>query len=255
MNPKKFLLSLVLAINILIVQVGGVFAAPALQAFPPITGTIQSITLETDPNTGITTVVVDVVSENQATQTTQTVRISQNTAEKLGLVVLDDDGKPMINDFALGQLVEIKLNMVLSEQEEVRHPVGNALEAFFSDIEGLDYNLIMDKHREGVGFGVLAQALWLTRQIGGNADDFLKLLLAKQTGDYSEFGAYVLEDGSLPTNWGQLRKAIIQANKKNNPNIVISSQNNGNGNNRDKNNDKDKEKHNNGNGNGNGNNR
>jgi hypothetical protein len=250
LNKKKFFISLVLAISILIVQVGGVFAAPALQSFPPITGTVQSITLETDPNTGITTVLVEMVSEHQTGQTMQTVRVSQKTAEQLGLVVLDGDGKPMINNFALGQFIEIKPTMVMPNQEEGRHPVGNALETFFTDIEGLDYHLIMNQHREGLGFGVIAQALWLTRQIKGNADDFLKLLLAKQTGDYSEFEEYLLEDGTAPKNWGQLRKAILQNNLNDNSDVEISGQdNNSIRNKKDKN--KDKEKNNNGNGNGN----
>jgi hypothetical protein len=255
MNKKNFFISLVLVISILITQVGTVFAAPALQAFSPITGTVQSITLETHPNTGITTAVVEVVSENQAGQTLQTVRISQKTAEQLGVVVLDGDAKPVINDFALGKLIEIDPTTIIPEQEETQHPAGSALATFFSNVEGLDYDTIMAAHAEGFGFGVIAQALWLTRQMEGNADDFLKLLLAKQTGDYSEFDEYLIENGTSPTNWGQLRKAILQ-NKKNNSAIVISNQNNnGNGNHKDKNKDKDKDKSNNGNGNGNGNGR
>jgi len=248
MRKTKFFISLILTMSVLIVQVGGVFAAPALQGFPPITGTVQSITIETDPSTGITTVIVDVKNSNQVLQT---IRVSQKTAEKLGLVMLDGDGKPVINDLALGQSTEIKQTMVIPDQEDERHPVGNALEAFFSDIEGLDYKLIMDKHNEGLGFGVIAQALWLTRQTEGNSADFLKLVHAKQTGDYSEFNGYLLEDGTSPMNWGQLRKAILQTNKKDSSDIAVSNQNNNaNGNNKDKDKDKDKDKSDSGNGNG-----
>jgi hypothetical protein len=252
MKKFKFLVSLSAAVGLLIVQVGGAFAAPARQAFPPLTGTVQSVTVESDPSTGIVTVLVSLVS---ADETAREVRISPQTAEKLGLVEFSGDGKPIIKNSALGQLVEIKLTMVIPEQEADRHPVGNALETFFSDIDGLNYDTIMTIHEEGLGFGVIAQALWMTRQIGGNSGDFLNLIDAKKTGDYSKFDKYLLEDGSVPMNWGQLRKAILHTDKKNNPGLTFSDQKN-NDNNKDKGKDKNKgnnEKSNNGNGNGNGN--
>lgn len=241
MSKVKFLCSLFLAVSILLIQVGRVLAAPDVQTFPSVTGTVQSITLETDPNTGLTTVIVCVVTDDQEVQTARNVRISQKTAERLGLVVPDADGNPVINNSSLGHPVEINVNMVISKQEEDRHPVGNALETFFSDIDGLNYDLIMEKHKEGTGFAVIAQALWLTRQMGGDAKDFQNVLLAKQNGDYSKFSGYLLEDGSSPTNWGELRKAILKADKKNGSTIAVSDQNN-NGNNKEKNKDKDKEK-------------
>ncbi len=252
MNTRKFLISLVLAISILIVQVGGVFAAPTLQAFPPITGTVCSITLDTDPNTGITTVIVEVevVCMDQAVQK---VRISQKTGEKLGLVAFDGDGKPVINTLALGQSIEIKLTMVIPDKEEYRNPLGNALETFFSGIA--DYNTIMEEHSNGFGFGVIAQALWLTKEMGGNSDDFQALLSAKQNNDYSNI---ILDDGTTPQNWGQLSNAILGGKKVTNLGVVMSNKdNNENGNNKDQNkdhsNNKDKNKNNNGNSNGNGN--
>lgn len=241
MSKMKFFFSLFLAVSILLIQVGGVFAAPALQTFPTITGIIQSIALETDSNTGIATVVVCVVTEDKSEQTTKDVRVSQKSAEKLGLVVPDADGNPVINESALGHPIEINLNMIVPKQAEERHPVGNALETFFSDIDGLNYGLIMDKHGEGLGFAVIAQALWLTRQMGGDAKDFQNVLLAKQTGDYSKFSEYLLEDGTSPTNWGQLKKALLQPNKKDTSTNVVSNQND-NGDNKEKNKDKDKGK-------------
>lgn len=221
MNKKKFLISLVLVISILITQVGTVFAGPTSQAFPPIAGTLQSITLETDPNTVITTVVVDVVSESQAGQTTQTVRINQKTAEQLGLVIIDGDGKPMINDFALGQLIEIDPTTIIPEHEETQHPAGSALATFFSNVEGLDYETIMTAHDEGFGFGVIAQALWLTTKLDGNSDIFRTILDAKKTGNYSDF---ILEDGTTPKSWEQFRKAILE--KKNGLGVVKSNRDN-----------------------------
>lgn len=239
MKKNKYLVGIILTVSLLIVQVGSVLAAPTAQAFPPVTGTVQSITLETDPNSGVITVLVTVIFEDQ---TTQEVRVSQQSAEKLGLVVFDADGKSVINHSALAQPVEIKLTMVIPDQEEGRHPVANALEAFFSDIEGLDYGMIMDAHQRGVGFGVIAQALWMTRQIGGSSDDFHSFIDAKQTGDYSGFKGYALEDGSAPMNWGQLRKAILHTDKRLNSDATLSNQNgNGNQNHNDQGKDKSKE--------------
>jgi hypothetical protein len=236
MNRTKFFMSLFWAFSVLIVQAGGVFAAPALQAFPSINGTVQIITLETDPNTGITIVIVVLEGKNQVLQT---VRVSLETAIKpLGLVALDGDGNPVINDLALGKQVEIEQTAVIPAKEEDRHPVGNALATFFSDIADLDYDTIMTAYDEGVGFGVIAQALWLTMKLESNSEVFLAILDAKETGDYS---AFILEDGTTPRNWGQLRKAILDGDKKDNPGIVISANNDtANGNNQDSANNKDK---------------
>lgn len=121
--------------------------------------------------------------------------------------------------------------------DEPLHPVGDALAAFFSDIT--DYETIMAAHKEGFGFGTIAQALWLTQKYVGDseeldgADIFYEILLARETGDYSFF---TLEDGTAIKNWGQFKKAILDGDKKGNLGVVISSQN------------KDKDKSNNGNG-------
>src|SRR5512142_114811 len=106
MNTRIVFVSLVLAISMLLVQVGGVAAAPISQAFPSITGIVQSITIETDPNTGIVTVLVDLMDNDQ---NSESVRISEKAAEQLGLVVPNSDGNPTINTPAFGQSIEIKL--------------------------------------------------------------------------------------------------------------------------------------------------
>ena len=214
MSKTKFLISLVLAVSVLVGQAGVVFAAPAFQDSTPISGTVQSITLETDPNTAIITVIVEVVGMNQSAP--QEVRLSQKTAEKLGLVLPDGDGNPVINNSALGSSIEIKRAMIIPAQEEDRHPIGNALEAFFSDIDGINYDVIMYAHENGVGFGVIAQALWLTREIGGDVTTFNALLFAKQNNNYRKLPFVILDENNIPIipeNWGQLRKAISDGNK------------------------------------------
>jgi hypothetical protein len=111
-------------------------------------------------------------------------------------------------------------------------------------------------HTDGFGFGLIAQALWMSKNINEDASLAGQILDAKKSGDYSAFAEY-FEDGTLPTNWGQFRKALLD--KKQNLGVVVSGQGNegndaaqpGHGNGKDK----DKGKDNNGQGNGNGNNK
>jgi hypothetical protein len=251
-NRPKVSLSLILALVLVMTQVGGVFAAPAWQGTPPITGLVQGITLVADTITGVTIVSVDITDSDQAVQN---IRVSLESAITLGLVVLNGDGKPEINSLALGKPVEIEPSIVIPSQAETQHPIGSALATFFAEIEGIDYETIMSAHDQGVGFGVIAQMLWLTTKLEGDAEIFGELVHAKQTGDFS---AFILADGSTPQTWGQLTKAILDKNEKNNLGVVISSAhnngngiNNGNGGNNNKKNGEDKGKKK-GNGNGQG---
>src|SRR6266508_243956 len=140
MSRIKLLLGIILTIILSMAQVGGAFAAPASQEATPISGTVQSITLESDPTTGVITVIVDITDSDQVVQT---VRGNQETAIALGLVVLDGDGNPVINKVALGETIEIDPTTVIPDHQEPQHPVGNALATFFSDIEGIDYDTII----------------------------------------------------------------------------------------------------------------
>lgn len=259
MKKAKFITSLILAGVLILSQVSAVFAASTRAGDQLISGTVQRIALEADASTGVTTVFVTVVSGNGQSQA---VRIALEVATTLGLVTLDGDGKPVINQMALGQPIEIDPATVISQEKQ--NPVGNALSTFFSDVEGLDYNAIMQAHGMGNGFGVIAQALWLTRKLDGDATVFLAILTAKQTNDFSDF---TMPDGSSPTNWGQLKKAILDGAKNGNLGVVMSAKNNngnnngnghsngnnnGNGKGKDKDKEKEKDKSNNGNGGGNG---
>jgi hypothetical protein len=260
MKKKNLLISLILTGVLLISQVAAVFAAPTLGDADLIAGTVQTITLETNSNTGMITVLIELIGEPGESQT---VRIGHEKAVELGLVVLDENGNLFINEDAMGLEIEIDAASVIPNQEEAQHPVGNALAVFFSDITGLDYDAIMSAHEDGNGFGVIAQALWLTRKLEGDAEDFALILQAKQDGEYSNF---IFEDGTSPTNWAQFRRAVMGEDTRGNLGIVMSSKDNdngsngngnsdnathgnsGNGNNRDK----DKDKSNNGNDNGKG---
>ena len=242
-RKMKFFVSLMLAVSILIVQTGGVFSASALQTSPALEGKVQSITLETDSATGMTIVTVTL---SESDQFFQTVRVNEKTAHDLGFVIFDGDGNLIINESALGQQIEINSDMILPDKDEDRHPVGNALATYFSDIADLDYDTIMLAHSDGIGFGVIAQALWLTTKLEGNAEIFQSLLLARETGNYKDF---TFQDGTTPKNWTELRKGLFDGKKIENLGSVMSNPANGNNpeqnqdkGKKDKQKDKDKEK-------------
>jgi hypothetical protein len=227
MSKTKLLASVLLVLAVLFMQVGIVAAAPPSQDTTPITGTIQSITTETDTN-GVTTVLVTVLDGQGATQT---VRLSIDTAVALGLVTLDQTTQaPVVDQAQIGQPVTIDPATVIPDQqptEESFHPIAWLLGEFF----GEDPAVIEGYHEDGFGFGVIAQALWISRNVtgtedtAGNASLALQILQAKQSGDYSNITlpdgtTLTLPDGTVPTNWGQLKKALL--NKKNNLGVVIS---------------------------------
>jgi hypothetical protein len=246
-NKAKFVVCLSMAVSMLIIQVGGVLAAPAIQLAPPIQGTVQSISIENDTVTGVKAVVITLLDGDLLLHT---LRLSEQTAKEVGLVMFDSDGKLVINHLALGKTVEIASEAIIPAQEKNRHPLGDALATFFSDIEGLDYKAVMAAHRQGNGFGVIAQALWLTARMDGNVDIFRALILAKSNGDYTSF---VLNDGTTPKNWAELRKAVLDGTTNANLGSLISDQDNEGGeanrekekdNNKDKEKDKNKDKEN-----------
>lgn len=255
MNKAKLLINFVLGVVMILSQVKVVSAAPSHDDVDFISGTVYSITLETNANTGGITLLVVLVNENDSTQT---VRISQETASDLGLISWDEDGNPVINEDTLGQVIDIDSASAIPDDPQTRHPVGNALATFFSDIEGIDYDTIMSAHEDGHGFGVIAQVLWLTRKLPeGDSSIFIAILKAKKEGDFSSF---VVVDGTSPVNWGQFKKVVLDGDKKINLGSVISGQNNdvehgnaggnsngssndnGNNKNKDKETGKDKEK-------------
>lgn len=196
---------ILLVLAVLFSQVGNVAAAPQVQDTTPITGTVQSVTTETDTS-GVTTVVVTLLDEQGATQT---LRLSVETAVTLGLVTLDPTTQePVVDETQVGQAVEIDPTTVLPEEEEDVHPIAAILASFF----GEDPSVVNEYHEGGFGFGVIAQAMWIAEGLNGDASTAGVILEAKETGDYS---AFVLPDGSTPTNWGQFKNAALGKDKKN----------------------------------------
>jgi hypothetical protein len=252
MFKTKLLAGILLIFMLLTAQVGMAAAAPLAQD-ATITGTIQDITTEIDAN-GVTTVLVTLV-DNQGV--TQTIRISDVTAAGLGLFDLTTQQLVLTQ---VGQSVVINATTVIPDEEpteEAVHPIAILLAAFF----GEEATVVNQYHEDGFGFGVIAQALWMSRNLTGTEDETgdaslaEEILQAKEDHDYSAFTDF-FEDGFVPTNWGQFRKEVLQ--KKNNLGVIVSGQantetdeqlqdeqiqqKNGNGHNKEKNKDKGKGK-------------
>lgn len=261
MKKAKFFLSLIVAAVMVFAPMSAVFADSTL-----ITGKVTYVEVSTDDHTVDTTVLVTVENDMGS----QTVRISLKAA--LDLVLVYNDGEEVVIVEPLPEYIEIKPKFVIPDEDEAQHPVGSALATFFAeDFDGLDsdevYGLIMEAHDSGHGFGVIAQALWMTRkltatEVGSEDVDepllesklFLAILQARQDGNYA---AFFPEDATVPMNWGQFKKAMLDGDKKANLGAIMSlhdendsgntATNNGNGNK-----DKTKVRSNNGNRNDNG---
>ena len=258
MSNTKYLASILLVLIVLFAQVGSVAAAPQTQDATPISGTVQSITTETDAN-GVTTVLVTLLDDLGATQT---VRLSVDTAVTLGLVTLDSaTQEPVIDETQVGQTVEVDPTTVIPDEEpteETFHPIAWLLAEFF----GEDPSVVEGYHEDGFGFGVIAQALWISRNLTGAegeagdaslAEDILEAKQDKNFEAFFEAHPEYIVDGSVPTNWGQFKKALSE--KKNNLGVIVSGQedpdtstellseqDHGNGKDKDKDKGKDKKK-------------
>ena len=228
MSNTKLFASILLALAVLIAQVGSVAAAPQTQDTTPITGTIKSISTETDAN-GITTVLVTF-------EDGQIVRISVDTAVDLLLV---DPITHEVDETKVGSTLEIAPGDVIADEEPAEpdvHPISSILANFFFK-DDPDMASVIDSFHNGdneaeqvFGFGVIAQALWMSKGLNeGTADaDLASLILqAKKEGNYSQLSEYFDEDTVLPTNWGQFKKAIKERNEnkeKNNLGVIVSDQ-------------------------------
>ena len=256
MLKTKIITTFLLAFAVLFAQVGTAAAAPLAQDVTPITGEIQNITIETDGDGLPTAVVVDIFDEELGA--TQTIRLSIETALALGLITLDPDtNEPVADDSQIGETVEIDPTTVLTEEEESNHIISTLLGMFF----GEDASVIDGYHEDGFGFGVIAQAMWMSQNFSDDASLAGDILVAKKDKDFEAFfeahAEYLAEGEEIPTNWGQFKKAF--SDKKNNLGSVVSGQADeatdeesspGNGNGKDKGKNKDKDKSNNGNGKG-----
>jgi len=219
MSRAKVFTSILMVLILIALSGASVWAAPLGQEVSTtISGEVMEIVFEVDEETGDTTVLVTLLVD-ETTEETQTVRVSLETAAALGLVevdandqpVLDDEtGLPIVAEGAIDSTVDIQLSLVIVDEdgEEGPHPVASALADYFADILGLDYDEIMDYHEDGTGFGVIAQACWMSMALEGDATLLGDILEAKKSGDFTSI---LGEDA--PTNWGQFRKEVFGSEK------------------------------------------
>lgn len=259
MSSRKIITFTLLA-ALVFVQVGTVLAAPALQD-GSITGTVTALACGTDSE-GNTIILVTLEDAEGASQT---VSIDLVTADNLGLVTIGENDLPDCSAEAftaiLDAAAEEGLVVTIDLEDESAHPISVVLAAFFD----VDASVIDGYHEGGFGFGVIAQSLWMSQNMSGDASLTADILEAKQDKDFESFfenhPEYLAEDEAVPTNWGQFKKSV--SDKKNNLGSVISGQaggddtpveeaiqpGNGNGNSH-KDTDKEKNKDNNGKGKG-----
>jgi hypothetical protein len=211
---------------VLFAQVGIVAAAPAAQDTTP--PTITEITTETDEN-GVTTVLVTLQVEGEAPQT---LRLSLDYALELGLIdpttqepVLPENVPP---DTTIDPARVIEVVPAEEPAEDV-HPIAEILAKFFSE----DPMVVNEYHLDGFGFGVIAQAMWMSRNLTGTEDEVGDaslagdILQAKRDKDFETFFAEHEEFGDvlgdeMPTNWGQFKKLLKE--KKQNLGVIVSEQ-------------------------------
>jgi hypothetical protein len=228
MKNLKLITTLILAFSFLFAQVGNVAAAPLAQDSTPITGTIATIAIESDANGD--PIVAVTLEDGQIYQ------FSVETAASLGLILLDPVTQEPVLDPVTGlhqadvtqegQPVEFLPTDVIpdeTEEEESVHPISALLAAFFDE----DASVIDGYHTDGFGFGVIAQALWMSKNLVEDASLTEDILLARQDKDFESFfedHPEYLEnfDGTAPTNWGQFKKGLRE--KKNNLGNVVSGQ-------------------------------
>lgn len=163
----------------------------------PITGTINAIEIQIDPDTFVTTVVVTLADD---TDVLTPYRISPDTAVGLGLVTV------VVVDAMIGQTITINPEDMVPEETTSTSPVDQILGDFLANLLGVDPAIITQYHDQGMGYGTIAQAGILAIALDGDAAMMQTILDAKLSGDYS---AVVLPDGTTPSNWGQLRKSVI----------------------------------------------
>jgi ABC-type glycerol-3-phosphate transport system substrate-binding protein len=215
MFKNKLLASILLVLAVLFAQVGNVAAAPQTQDTTP--PEITKIETETDAN-NVTTVLVTLL---YADQTEEVVRISYDYAVSLGLIDSETQQPVAIEDLPEG--ITIDPDEVIRDEEPVEenvHPIAALLADFF----GEDASVIDQYHEDGFGFGVIAQALWMSRNITENEDASAAgcILEARQNGTYGE--CFDFGDEPVPTNWGQFKKALKENKEKHNLGVIVSGQ-------------------------------
>ena len=168
MKTTKLFATFILTLAVLLAQTGSAFAQD------PVTNTVKTLACGTDGTTVLVT-----YDDGDATTPKVTVEVSLETAVTLGFLpvsaVACDEAS------LVGEGDPIDPATLTPVEEEPKHPVGAALAAFFEGFA--DYDAIMEAHEDGTGFGVIAQALWMTKKLGNPDITFDMIITAKKDGD------------------------------------------------------------------------
>jgi hypothetical protein len=102
--------------------------------------------------------------------------------------------------------------------EEDFHPIAEILGDFFD----VDPSIVEGYHEDGFGFGVIAQAMWMSQSVTESGDASMTgcILDAKRNGTYGE--CFDFGDEPVPTNWGQFKKALKENKDKHNLGVIVS---------------------------------
>jgi hypothetical protein len=88
--------------------------------------------------------------------------------------------------------------------------VARVLAKFFDKRKlGLSYDEIMNYYESGMGFGVIANACWMSSLLGGDVT-VGEILAARKSRDFSKIK---LPDGETANNWGQFKRAVLRSDK------------------------------------------
>jgi len=88
--------------------------------------------------------------------------------------------------------------------------VARVLARFFDTRDlRLSYAEIMGYYESGMGFGVIANACWMSSLLGGDVT-VGEILAARKSSDLSKIE---LPDGETAKNWGQFKKAVLSSEK------------------------------------------
>ncbi len=191
---------MIMVLALLAMQVNAAYAAPAAQT-TTVDGTVQSITQSTDASGNV----IFIVTILDASNNTQTLKISAQTAINLGLVTFDGTTYT-ISSTAVGTSVKIPTNEIIENPcaSTEGNIVAQALAAFFCGGGSTVLDTTVEAlHQEGFGFGEIAQSCFMAQVLNTTCSSILD---AKKSHDFSTLG---LPSDATVSNWGQLKKYVL----------------------------------------------
>lgn len=219
MLKTKTLVGCLLVFIMVVAPFTSVGAAAPVQT-TNIDGSVESCETGTDNFTGETIVVCVITLPDDGG--TRTIRLSVDDAVAKGLAVVEEDGTVTIIATE-GQLVSIEEDLLLADPceipEDASQPISKLLADYFCGDLGTSYDVVQALHEDGFGFGVIAQACYMALKLEGTGMFCADILYAKKSGDYSQL---TLPDGVSVSNWGQLRKTVLDHDKKANLGSIVS---------------------------------